>query len=46
MKSLENNIVCVLSRLSLLVCLLVGWFGDAKACKLEDTYRYTVVLEG
>ena len=46
MKSSENNIVCVLSRLFLLVCLLVGWFGDAKACKLEDTYRYTVVLEG
>ena len=43
---MKNNLSCVLGRLFLLVCLLVGWFGDAKACKLEDTYRYTVVLEG
>ena len=46
MTRMKNNLSCVLGRLFLLVCLLVGWFGDAKACKLEDTYRYTVVLEG
>ena len=46
MKSTKNYLSCALLRLSVLACLLVGWFGDAKACKLEDTYRYTVVLEG
>ena len=26
--------------------LLSGWPGEASACKLEDTYRYNVTLEG
>ena len=46
MKTTKNYLSHVLNRLFLLFCLLIGWFGDADACKLEDTYRYTVVLEG
>ena len=26
--------------------LLIGWTSEASACKLEDTYRYNVTLEG
>ncbi len=42
---MKNNLTNLLGRLFLLTCLFVGWLGEASACKLEDTYRYTILPE-